>query len=290
MKPYFIALVVASIVAIGGTARAADLPSRRAPLAYQPQPPVFTWTGFYVGANAGYVFDAGQASRIAGENGLEVNITDGIRPGYGHLLSEGFTGGGQVGYNYQPGNLPLIGSGFGAPGSGGLVVGVEADAAYTDTHNSAEYFSDRLSTFSSRTDFVGTARGRLGYAFGNLLVYGTGGFAYGNVNSTATFFGANGALTYAGAASRIRTGYAYGGGVEYAIPTASFLNPFRASAVTVKAEFLRYELGPYALRIGNTNGQINGYDQTIRASGDIVRAGINYKFGSVAAAPVVARY
>lgn len=289
MKRRAFVLAAAVTASFGQIAIAADLPARRAPLPYEPPIPVFTWTGFYVGANAGYIFDAGQASRIAGENGLEVNIADGVRPGYGHLLSNGFIGGGQIGYNYQLGNLPMFGNGFGAR-SGSVVVGIEADASYTHDSRSADYFSDRLSTFSSRTDFIGTVRGRLGYAFGNVLVYGTGGFAYGNVASTATFFGPAGNLTYAGAANQIRTGYAYGGGVEYAIPTASFLNPFHASAVTVKAEFIRYELGPYNLRIGNTNGQISGYDQTIRASGDIVRAGLNYKFGSVAATPVVARY
>ena len=289
MNTRLLVLAAAAVLPLGQAAVAADLPYRRAAPSYpSPPAPVFTWTGLYVGANAGYVFDAGQASRIAGEGGLGINIANGTRPGHGHLLSDGFTGGGQIGYNYQLGTLPLLGSGLGL--SGGAVIGLEADAAYTDTHNSAGYLSDRLSTFSSRTDFVGTVRGRLGYAFGNLLAYGTGGFAYGNVDSSATFFGPAGNTTYAGAASRIRTGYAYGGGVEYAIPTASFLNPFHAAAVTVKAEFIRYELGSYNLRIGNTNGQAAGYDQTIRASGDIVRAGINYKFGSVAAAPVVARY
>ena len=123
-----------------------------------------------------------------------------------------------------------------------------------------------------------------------VLLYGTGGFAYGNVNSTANFYGPAGNLAYQGNASMIRTGFAYGGGVEYALPTRTFLNVFSASAVTVKAEFIRYELGSYGLHIGNTNGQAAGYDQRLRASGDIVRAGINYKFGSVSAAPVVARY
>ena len=289
MKTSCLGFAFAANLLLVGSAMAADLPMRSAPPVYVPTAPVFTWTGFYVGANAGAVFDAGHSTRIAGQGGLQANIADGIRPGYGSIRNTGFTGGGQIGYNYQLGSVPLLG-GFGGGNGGGLVIGVEADASYTDTHGNALYVSDRLSAFSERTDFVGTVRGRLGYAFGNVLVYGTGGFAYGNVRSNAALYGVLGNLTYAGASDQLRTGYAYGGGVEYAIPTSSFLNVFKASAVTVKAEFIRYELGRYDLAIPNLNGQVNGYVQSIRAYGDIARVGINYKFGALSAAPVVARY
>ena len=170
------------------------------------------------------------------------------------------------------------------------MIGVEADASYTDVHTSGAYFSDRLSTFNGNTEVVGTARGRLGFAIDNALLYGTGGFAYGGVRSAANFYGPAGNLTYAGASDSLRSGYAYGGGIEFALAPATFLNVLRASAVTVKAEFIHYELGSYNLRLPNVNGQANGYDQRIRVSGDIVRLGLNYKFGAVAAPPVVARY
>ena len=99
-------LGVALLGATSTAALAADLPSRRAPPVYIPPPvPVFTWTGFYLGGNAGYAFDAHTT------------------PGGG--TSNGFTGGGQIGYNQQIGNVPLGGlGGFG--GGGGLVIGAEA--------------------------------------------------------------------------------------------------------------------------------------------------------------------
>lgn len=273
-----------------GSSFAADLPMRNAPAVFVPPTPIFTWTGAYIGGNVGAAFDAGQSSRIAGQGNLQANIADGLRPGYGSLRNAGFSGGGQVGYNYQLGSVPLPGSLGGGGAGGGIVIGLEADAAYTDLHASASYLSDRLSSFASRTDFVGTVRGRLGYAFGNVLVYGTGGFAYGNVRSDTQFYGPLGNLTYQGDANRIRTGYAYGGGIEYAIPTTSFLNVLKANAVTVKVEFIRYDLGRYNLALPNVNGQIFGYNQNIHAYGDIARVGINYKFGSPASVPIVARY
>ena len=289
MKQLLTATIAASTcVLMGAAAMAADLPTRRAPPA-PPPPPVFTWTGAYIGVNAGYAFDAGQRSVISAEDGLGVNLADGTRPSFGRMRGDGFSGVGQIGYNYELAATPFISSNLGF-GAGGIVLGVEADASYTDIRSNASYFSDRLSTFSGRTDFVGTARGRLGLAIDNALLYGTGGFAYGSARSGANFYGPTGNLTYTGSSDSLRTGYAYGGGIEYALTPTSLFNVFRASAVTVKAEFIHYDLGSYNLRLANTAGDPAGYNQRIKVSGDIVRLGLNYKFGAIAAAPVVARY
>ena len=93
-----------------------------------------------------------------------------------------------------------------------------------------------MASFRSGLDFLGTARGRLGYAFNTFLIYGTGGFAYGNVNSRVVSV-SNG-TTDLQSQSGFNTGYVYGGGIEYALPTGSFLNFFHSSAVTLKAEYL----------------------------------------------------
>ncbi len=99
-------------------------------------------------------------------------------------------------------------------------------------------FNPNVLTNTYRTDlsFLGTVRGRVGYAFDRVFVYGTGGFAYGDVTQRVGFQTAA-PLTYFGSRSRIDTGYAYGGGIEYALPTDSFLNFFRSNAVTIKAEY-----------------------------------------------------
>lgn len=259
-------LLLSTVVlsASAATAFAADLPSRRAPPVYVPPPiPVFTWTGFYIGGNAGYAFDANNQFATA----------RGATRSFISTKSNGFTGGGQIGYNYQIGNTPIFGAipVFGGNG-GGLVIGVEADAAYTDLNSN---FAFGGLPYHARTDFVGTVRGRAGIALGDALVYGTGGFAYGGVRANV------------GTASldKIATGYAYGGGVEYAIPTTSFVNVFHSAAVTLKAEYLHYNLG------SETLGGAGTLTSRVHNEGNIVRGGINYKmdfFGTPAA--VVARY
>ena len=261
IRKLLLSTVVLSTSAV--TAFAADLPSRRAPPVYIPPPiPVFTWTGFYVGGNAGYAFNSRSS----------FNTAVGASRTFLQSQSNGFTGGGQIGYNYQLGNTSLLG-GLGGLGGfgGGVIVGLEADAAYTDLNTNLAFGG---APYYARTQFVGTARGRVGYAFGDLLVFGTGGFAYGGVKDGV------GVAT----ADTIRTGYAYGGGLEYAIPTTSFVNVFHAGAVTLKAEYIHYDLGTQALNAGRINA-------SVKNDGNLVRGGINYKFDLFGApAPVVARY
>ena len=262
IKKLLLTTVVLSTSAVA--AFAADLPSRRAPPVYIPPPlPVFTWTGAYIGGNAGYAFDSKSS----------FNTTVGAGHSFLQSTSSGFTGGGQIGYNMQLGNAPLLGGfgGFGGLGGGGIVIGVEADAAYTDLNTNLAFGG---APYYAHTQFVGTARGRVGYAFGDVLVYGTGGFAYGGVKDGVGVATAN----------KIATGYAYGGGIEYAIPTTSFVNVFHSGAVTLKAEYLHYDLGSQALNSGRINS-------SVKNDGNMVRGGINYKFDFFGtAAPVVARY
>ena len=259
----------ASLLAFTAMAAAADLPGRMAPPIYSPPPlPTFTWTGGYFGINAGYAFDHEGSFR-----------TTPAVAGFGNRTatasSDGFTGGGQLGYNYQ----------FGA--GNGIVVGVEADAAYTDldrTRSVAYGFNGAaldatVTTYRSSLDYLGTVRGRVGYAFNQFLIYGTGGFAFGGVdNRVAVQLVPGGAVVAGGRRNDMETGYAYGGGVEYALPTASFLNFFKSSAVTMKAEYLHYDLG-------HTNIALNSLPAgagTTRVSndGDLVRLGLNYKFSA----------
>ncbi|MCJ2050634.1 outer membrane protein, partial [Methylobacterium sp. J-070] len=206
---------LAAFTALTAAASAADLPRRAPPPIFTPVP-VFTWTGAYFGINAGYAFDA--SSNNAGPSFAVPApfATAGTTATFRQQNQEGFSGGGQVGYNYQ----------F-TPGSG-VVIGIEADAQYLDFGrnrnsafitgglvNPAFYVTDPRGL--SSLDFFGTVRGRLGYAFDRTLVYGTGGFAYGSGSADRSFGG------YATNDS-FRTGYAVGGGVEYALPTDSFLN------------------------------------------------------------------
>ena len=290
---------LAALAALTTAASAADLPRRAAPPAVFTPIPVFTWTGFYAGFNAGYGFDSTQsrsdirysysgAPNAVFPTGLGlVNVNDRGR-------AEGFVGGGQIGYNYQ----------F-TPGSG-VVIGVEADAQYADFNRTRATFANASpgglnppgsgSNFyypnSTRgLEFFGTARGRLGYAFDNMMFYGTGGFAYGSAGQDLS----NAEV------DKFQTGYTVGAGVEYALPTDSFLNFFRASAVTLKVEGLYVNLGRNsrdnavvasngstvvrandpALAVFDANGNlVSGRSLARDTEFATVRAGINYKFGS----------
>ena len=269
-------------VALAGSAFAADLPRRAAPPPVFTPVPVFTWTGFYAGFNAGYAFDASSRSNnstfvIPGGVGLTTGPA--AVATFRNRSQDGFSGGAQIGYNYQ----------F-TPGSG-VVIGIEADAQYLD------FGRDRNNAFVSggaiapglilndprglaSLDYFGTVRGRLGYAFDRTLVYGTGGFAYGSGSADRSFGG------FAGNDS-FRTGYAVGGGIEYALPTDSFLNFFRSSAVTLKVEGLYVNLDRGTRNQGvllvNAANLAPVYTTGIGRRDDefaVVRAGLNYKFGS----------
>jgi len=266
-------LLASTILAMSGiAASAADLPTRKGPPIAPAYIPAFTWTGFYAGLNAG----VGWANNNS-------NLPAGAIPVSGFATSNsnqaGFVGGAQAGYNYQ----------FGA--GQGVVVGAEADIQFADlrTRNNQPFtFATTPGTTffqgsSNSGNYIGTVRGRIGYGFDRVLVYGTGGLAYGDVGGTRN--SAAFAVTNAGAVnpftntvaatttttqlastgSRTRTGWTLGGGVEYAV----------WQNWTVKAEYLYYNLGHNnatfltPLSIASTNK-----DNT----GNIVRAGVNYKF------------
>jgi len=287
-KSLFLASTATALLV--GAASAADLPRRAAPPPVFVPVPVFTWTGFYAGFNAGYGFDASssRAPTVIGVNGASTLVP----PGTTAVLAfsngsrnDGFTGGGQIGYNYQ----------F-TPGSG-FVVGVEADAQYVDFGRERNRFSATgplaaqqvfNPTGVSGLDYFGTVRGRLGYAFDRTLVYGTGGFAYGSGG------GRDFGLTNASRDS-FQTGWAAGGGIEYALPTDSFFNFFKSSAVTFKVEGLYVNLdqgnrnnGAFAVNnvgtVITTNSPgvalVSGGRQIRDTEFAVVRAGLNYKFGS----------
>jgi outer membrane immunogenic protein len=164
---------------MAGAAHAADLPRRSAPIAPAPIAaiPVFTWTGFYVGVNAGYGFGSS-------DNNARVYSGTTSFPVRGD--NEGFVGGGQLGFNYQIGTF---------------VLGLETDLQFADLGDRGR-FTVGTTTFQTRDadDYFGTVRGRLGVAFDRFMIYGTGGLAYGDVGP----FGTDG------------IGWTAGGGIEYA--------------------------------------------------------------------------
>lgn len=261
---------------IGGGAFAADLRGPilpETPATYGVLPVAgFTWGGFYVGANVGY---GGGESHYRYDTSVEKADPCGCiyfskYSGGDSHRSNGVIGGVQAGYNYAFAN--------------NIVFGVEADFDGTDISDSGilsdlAYRGDATVNVHSRLDYLGTARGRLGYAFDRLLVYGTGGFAYGQVSSSLSAPYVNPPYGLYDGHSSFHTGYAYGGGFEFAV----------TNNLLFRAEYLRAELGSKGF--GYSTDENVSYNARVRQSYNIVRAGLDYKFDVVAPiAPVIARY
>jgi len=187
-------------------ASAADLPVRAAPPVIQAVP-IFTWTGFYAGVNAGWGWrDSDRDPVVLGPGfGLPAGLAGTLI--FNNNDDGGFTGGGQIGYNYQIGSF---------------VIGLETDIQWADTDQDIDAVfvpaTGFVGTFvpgvfnSNAPEWWGSVRARAGVAFDRVLVYATGGLAYTD-NST---------------------GWALGGGVEWALP----VNWFGSSAVTFGLEGL----------------------------------------------------
>lgn len=257
-------ILVGMALAVGmvGTSFAADLPVK-APV-YSPPPPVviYNWTGFYVGANVGY----GWGSLHNSVAPLPSPAAFGAAPFTVSSSPDGFLGGIQAGYNWQ---------------SGRFVYGLETDFQGADISDNAVRaplstaggvpvpgWNSRVST---KLDYFGTVRARLGATVTpELLVYATGGFAYGNVkNSSRTTFTPLPPFTYVGSTSSIEPGWTVGGGIEYGFSNWS-----------LKLEYLYVDLNvpsyrasplapnpPFALRHNVNDLGLN-----------IVRVGANYRF------------
>jgi outer membrane immunogenic protein len=243
---------VAGLLLAGGSALAADIPrkSQAAPPVIQ-QLPMFTWTGFYAGLSGGYAFETGKSS-LSGSPDL---LATGLTPGAAKTLGDGFMIGATVGYNQQ----------FGM-----FVAGLEADLSYVDLGRTVTSSNGGLTTtFSQDANYLGTVRGRLGVAFDRLLVYGTGGLAFGDQKASTNLAGLGAAWT--GGKDAVRFGYVIGAGMEYA-----FTNNWSA-----KVEYLYYDLG----KANYLSPQVAGAavpgvfgDSRAEAKGNLVRAGLNYRF------------
>jgi len=282
MKKSLLAATALALAVSAGSALAADLPSKKAAPLLPPPPPPALWTGFYVGLNAGYTWDESSSVTVASGSLAPFNPIVGIA-GSGVLGTsvDGFIGGGQIGYNYQFANA--------------FVAGIEADiqgvAGSNNGSSSVAAFGPLTSTISATKsiDYLGTVRGRLGYLVTpSLLIYGTGGLAYGQANLSSSVFQAVGGLvgTSSSAFSDTRVGWTAGGGVEWL-----FLPKWSA-----KVEYLYYDLGTVSTSgvIGFTGiaAPVATTATSARFNGHVVRAGVNYHFNlfSPAAAPVVAKY
>lgn len=263
-----------SLLAWGGAALGADLPPRAAPVPVAPIAPAFTWTGFYLGSHSGGFFLDGSVRTRGNADNTRDNVARGRRPADIDTEEADYFSGVQAGYNVQ---------------FGSFVLGVEADISYAGVE-SREFFlgvDNNQSFFRQDIDFFGTVRGRAGFAFENVFVYGTGGLAYANVDSRVAFLrNSDRALQFSGRSDETEYGYAVGGGVEFLLPPAlsrfAFIGTLLgATAVTVKAEYLYFDLGDRDVVVNAIPGVgLNSYTSNFETTGHIGRIGFNYKFGT----------
>jgi opacity protein-like surface antigen len=241
-----------ALLALGlGAACAADATAADVALKAPPAPlPVgFSWTGFYAGVHVGYGTGDGNAARV------DPNALPALFPGVNNLTStasapialgvgqSGWLGGLQAGYNWQSGHLVAgVEADISAAGIGGRASGSYAFRPVFLVGDFDNYTG--TVTVTQDIDYLGTLRGRLGYASHNWLFYTTGGLAWAHVKArldsshvrlTNNFPipGLPGALDGHASASGYNLGYAVGGGGEWAFaPHWSF-----------KAEYLYLNLG-----------------------------------------------
>jgi outer membrane immunogenic protein len=258
-------LVLAGLAlgALAAPAAAADMPVKA------PPPPPFGWTGFYIGANAGWgtlrdedaPFCINPAGVVMGKGCSRVFG--------GQVRGDGFIGGGQAGYDWQ---------------SGRWVLGVETDIQGADvigSDNVAGPFSvvgskvlSPAASFAAneKLSWLGTTRGRLGLAFDHLLLYATGGVAYGEASVSQSLVFPTVPVQFPSSASATMTGWAAGGGLEYA-----FLGNWSA-----KFEGMFYDLGTITTS-GVASPHINNFveGKAFKVEGAVARVGINWRFGGL---------
>ena len=264
---------------------AADLAHRYAP--ETPPLPAPTWTGFYVGANGGYGWQDPTVTLspndIAASRAIGV-FAGGTPPPGVSFGTDGGLGGLQAGYSWQFDRQ--------------WVVGMEADFDWSDIRGSGTsnfFLNGPASNFEvdRKVAWFGTVRGRVGWLpRQDVLLYGTGGLAYGRVDESASLntsptnaFATNGfrfvcngdTRCFNGSSARTLTGWTVGAGVEYRL----WRN------LSIKAEYLYVNLG-HGNRVDTSAVSVAGlapgtlpasYTAAYRSADfNLVRAGLNWKF------------
>jgi outer membrane immunogenic protein len=247
-------LIGASVLAalMGSTALAADLPAPMSmPAMPAPAPTAYDWTGFYLGLHGGYAW---------GESDVELSEEVLGDIGETSIDLEGWLAGVQGGFNYQMGSF---------------VVGIEADASWSDIDGSSSEDGDIGGPVTYNSDleleWLASVRLRGGFAIDRALIYGTGGIAFAQMNYDYDITDGAGAELISGSIDENMTGWTIGGGVEFAA-TQNF---------TVKLEYLYTDLGDFDDSTTLVGDPVLP-DGTYSIDGDVtfhtVKLGVNYKF------------
>ncbi len=244
MKSNFAVAFVALFVS---SASAADIPTRpytKAPVLA----PAYNWSGFYIGGELGYGW--GDSFQCALCDAPARIATDRYNIG-------GVLGGGTAGYNWQL--------------NPNWVLGVETDFSLANVKGGSPSLGNYacnnglVNSCNTSVGWFGTVRGRAGYTVNNALFYGTGGWAYGRAK--ADIDKCEGTASGDCGSANVN-GWAAGGGIEYGF----------TSNLSAKLEYLHIDLGRFVF--SNIAGSgCEGINCSSDAKFDIVRVGLNYRFG-----------
>jgi outer membrane immunogenic protein len=256
--------LAASFLAVSAVAASAADPGNKAPTRAAE---VFNWTGFYVGGNVGGAWEneSGTTNFISSNSPAAQANT----PQSNSLRNGAAIGGIHAGYNWQITRW---------------VFGVEADWDWTHTRNGFCRQTDNLSaactdngrgflTLTGKTASLDSARGRLGYAWDRFMIYGTGGAAWANfdssINASCLVAGCGSALVSQNPTayfSDTKLGWIAGGGIEAMLDTDWI----------ARAEYLHYDFGSITSTL-TADPQSATWSRTFRY--ETVRVGLSYKFG-----------
>ena len=245
------ALAFALCLGAASAARAADLPAAVPipPPAYLP--PVYNWTGFYIGGNIG-----------AGWSGLSgTNFSDTLGSTFTAPTNVQFLGGGQVGANYQFAN--------------GIVIGAEAMFDWlSNSQNAIITATDPTGTVAanigtSNARWLTTVSGRLGYAWDRVLLYAKGGGAWVATNTPAISVAGTPA-SFTSISNTTSSGYTAGFGVEWAF----------SGNWSVRAEYAYIGLPSQSFTVAPATPIFGGDIITFSNRNiSMVTGAVNYKFG-----------
>ena len=239
-----ITLAAATLAALASSATAADLSARPAPYQPPPPPPVFSWTGCYIGGNIGGGWASKNSNDVAGA------VTGVIGADLGSHTASGFIGGGQVGCDYQAGVWVF--------GVQGMFEGSAMEGNNTDPTG--------LFAINSKIPWFATVTGRVGFtAAPAVLVYAKGGAAWVRDDYTLSAV----VLGPVATASPTTSGWTVGGGVEWQF----------AGNWTAFAEYNYLDFGTpgvtFTSNLGGPTIPIN-----IQQNINTFMVGINYRFGA----------
>jgi outer membrane immunogenic protein len=293
MKRILLIGIAATTSLLATGAFAADLPARTYTKAPAYVDPGYNWSGFYIGGNAGYSW--GRAStdgNLSGSQSVSQFRSAGpdLLPGFpvvtalasvplaGRANVNGFIGGGQAGYNWQRGTW---------------LFGLEGDIQGSDERGSSDVCTvagcpagTAVFTANYKLDWFGTARGRVGFLpTDRVLLYATGGLAYGQFSASSPLVPVSWGAT--------RAGWTVGAGAEAAID----------QHWSVKLEYLYMDLGDVGSSSASATTTTNALNTprpgfntvttttlasafSSRFTDNLVRVGLNYRFGG----PAVAHY